>query len=313
MRSEHESNGRAEADEDSELRLLFQQSTPMFARVNVKALIQGAATDARHLAARPRLVESHVNTEVGDVVGERDSRSLSKGKLKMFQRIGVLGACAASVCIALVLGLWENNAVLAQVQDAIRKVRTASYTVTHSTGDKQQIRWEVKLLSDNLCRLEQPNGIYMVFDVKGKRIMEVNPAESKVRITENLPVPDDYNIIATLVHAEVATVEHVAKLPNRTIDGKEATGFVIEENGVRFNVWIDPTTKLPLQMERSGTPTLENSPPSTEKWSDFRFDEPLDESLFSFVVPEGFAVDTRQSPAAKQQASPSYGFGPKEK
>lgn len=309
MRSEHESNGRPEADEESDLRLLFQQSTPKFARVNVKALMQDAATDARHLAVRPRLVESHVNTEVG----ERDSRALSKGKLKMFQRICVLGACAASVCIALMLGLWENNAVLAQVQNAIRKVRNASYTVTHSTGDKKQIRWEVKLLGDNLCRLEQPNGIYMVFDVNGRRIMEVNPAESKVRITENLPITDDYNIIATLVNAEVATVEHVAKLPNRTIDGKEATGFVIEESGVRFNVWIDPTTKLPLQMERTGTATLGNSLPSTEKWSDFHFDEPLDDSLFLFVVPEGFAVDTRQSPAVKQQASPSYGFRPKEK
>jgi hypothetical protein len=143
--------------------------------------------------------------------------------------------------------------------------------------------------------------------------MEVNPNESKVRITENLPVPNSVNVIATLTNVEASAVKNQPKLSNRKINGKEATGFVIEESGVQFNVWIDPTTKLPLEMERRGAPTAENPPPSMEKWSDFRFDEPMDKALFAFNVPKGFAVDTRQSAAARQRASKSYGFGPKGK
>ncbi|MEZ6089816.1 MAG: hypothetical protein R3C05_17670, partial [Pirellulaceae bacterium] len=234
-------------------------------------------------------------------------------KFIMFQRIGIVGVCAASLYIALVLGVWESNAVLAQVQDAIRKVQTASYTVTHSTGDKQEIRWKVKLVGDDLCRIDQPNGIYLVFDVKSKRIMEVNPNTSKVRITENLPVPNSFSVIATLVNLEASAVAHSPKPPNRTISGKEAMGLAIEENGVQLNVWIDPTTKLPLEMERRVAPAPVSSSPSPEKWSDFRFDEPLDKSLFAFDVPKGFAVDTRQSPTARQGKSESYGFGPNQR
>lgn len=208
------------------------------------------------------------------------------------------------------LGLWGGNLKLSQVQDAIRKVRSMSYTVTHTTGSQQEIAWVVKVLGEDLCRVEQPNGIYLIFDVKGKRIMEVDPTESKVRITENLPVPGDFNSIAMLANVKALAAEHQPELPVRAIDGKEATGFAIEENGVQINVWIDPATNLPLEMQRHSTPTQENTSQAAETWSDFRFDEPMDKSLFAFEVPEGFAVGTNQPAAPKTGTSKSYGFGP---
>ena len=236
----------------------------------------------------------------------------------MLKRMGVLGACAASICVALAFGLWGSSSALAQVQDALRKVQTASYTVAHNTGGNQQITWRVMCIAEDLCRLEQPNGIYLVFDVKGKRVLEVNPNESKVRFTENIPVPKDFNIISKLANVRASAVKNEPGLPNREIGGKETTGFVIEENGVQFNVWIDPATNLPLEMERRLPSTgqrIESSSTekwtklsSMEKWTDFRFDEPMDKALFALEVPEGFAVDTRNS-ATKEGASESYGFG----
>ena len=39
-----------------------------------------------------------------------------------------------------------------------------------------------------------------------------------------------------------------------------------------------------------------------ERWTDFRFDQPLEESLFSFEIPNGFAVETRQASAVAASA-----------
>ncbi|MCA9210516.1 MAG: hypothetical protein KDA55_19295 [Planctomycetales bacterium] len=251
-----------------------------------------------------------MNAEVGDVADAAESGLWSQRRMLMLTRFGVLGVCAASICIALFLGLWGGNSVLAQVQDAIGKVATASYTVTHTTGEHQELTWTVKVLGGGLCRVEQPNGIYLIFDVKGKRIMEVDPHESKVRITQNVPVPRNFDVISTLSNVKALAVERQPMLPNREIDGKNATGIIIEENGVQFDVWIDPATHLPLEMRRRGTPNRENASPVAETWSDFHFDEPLDKSLFAFEVPRGFAVDTRQSPEPAKRNTPSYGFGP---
>jgi len=193
---------------------------------------------------------------------------------------------------------------------------------TTSRRIARAVIWRVKCIAEDLCRLEQPNGIYLVFDVKGKRVMEVNPNESKVRFIENIPVPKNFNIISKLANVKVLAVKNEPGLPNREIGGKETTGFVIEENGVQFNVWIDPATNLPLEMERRLPSTgqrIESSSTekwtklsSMEKWTDFRFDEPLDKALFALEVPEGFAVDTRNSATkegAKEGAPESYGFG----
>lgn len=310
MQSEHESNGRSELDADGDLRVLFRERSPSFIRVDINAVLRDAAVDRHNVVADTHGGAGEVNAKVGGIAGAAHSGLWSQRRILMLARFGVMGVCAASLCIVLSLGMWGGNSVLAQVQDAIGKVSTATYTVTHTAGDQQEITWTVKVLGGGLCRVEQPNGIYLIFDVKGKRIMEVDPHESKVRVTRNVPVPRNFDVISTLSNVKTLAVERQPKLSNREIDGKNATGIVIEENGVRFDVWIDPATHLPLEMQRRGTSNRENASPVAETWSDFRFNEPLDKSLFAFEVPKGFAVDTRQSPGPTKRNSPSYGFGP---
>ncbi len=295
-------------DEDADLKDMFRQSHPPFGSVDVDAVIGQAATGADTSAIH----EKPPAAVVGGV------RSAPIRRTIMLRTVGAICACAASLCLALVFGPWGNNTVLGQVQDALKKVRTASYTVTNATDGQPAMIWKVKLMGEHSCRVEQAGGVYLLFDVKGKKIMEVNPRESKVRITENLPVPDSYNVLAQLSNLEASAANDQPRLPNRVIGGMQATGFVVDTRGDQLKVWVDPATNLPLLIER-----LRGNSSATEQWTDFRFNESFDASEFSLDVPVGFVVEfrravqpdgaahtTKSEPATSTRVkTESYGFG----
>jgi outer membrane lipoprotein-sorting protein len=298
MQSEPETNGHSTPDEHSDLKRVFRLGTPSFRPVDIDAALQQATQSATPVM----LADRHAEEPSTAVPSDSSSASRTRRRIIMATKVGTLGLCAASVCVALVLSLWGGNTVLAQVQDALKKAKTMTYTVTQSVGDQPAQIWEVKLLSDNLYRVDQPSGIYLIFDVKGKKIMEVNPGESKVRITENLPVPKDFNILAKLTNLKGLAAKVQPGVPSRKIGDTTATGFVIEESGAAYTVWVDPKTNLPMEMQaerKVSLPTGQDGASEQivkELWSDFRFDQPLQESLFVFKVPEGFAVETRRLP-----------------
>lgn len=219
----------------------------------------------------------------------------------MFCRIGVLGVCVASLCVALLFNLWGGDALFAQVQNALKDVKTATYEVTQTVGDQPEQAWDVKVLGKNLCRVDQPNGTYLVFDVARRTMMEVNPGDSQVRIIENLPVPKDYNVLAMLTDPAKFAASEQPGVPNREIGGVAAVGFVIEENGAVYNVWVDPKTKLPLEMEAERKVSLPDGEGGVkdqvvkEHWSNFSFNKQLDEKLFTLQPPEGFTVAIEQA------------------
>ncbi len=211
------------------------------------------------------------------------------------KRIGVLAVCAGSICLILVFGLSSNVTVWAQVQDALKSIHTASYSVANMIDDRPALTWKVTIMGEQLCRVEQPNGVYLIFDVQGKKVMEVNRSESKVRITENLPIAEDHNLLAKLANLGAAAAQGRPRVPHREIGGVKAAGFVLQENGVQYHVWVDPSRHLPVEVERVVTESDNPAPTVVERWSDFRFDEALDQSQFVFEPPKGFAVETRRA------------------
>lgn len=309
MQSIPESNGQPLMGDDADLKKIFRHSRPVFGSIDVDAVLRQVATgaDTSAICEKP---------QADVVVGVR---SATPRRTLVLRSLGAIGACAASICLAMVFGPWGSSTVLGQVQDALKKARTASYTVTMPGGGKSLLTWKVQVMGEHLCRVEQPEGIFLVFDAKAKKVMEVNPRESKVRITENLPVPDSFNVLAQLSNLEASAVKDQPRLPNREIDGTQATGFVVETHGDRLNVWVAPSTKLPLLIERR-----HGNSSAAEQWTDFRFNESLDASGFSLDVPVGFTVESRRAaqqdgaahptksepPTGTRAKTESYGFGP---
>ena len=75
-------------------------------------------------------------------------------------------------------------------------------------------------------------------------------------------------------------------LGEKQIDGRRVMGFRLSVRGVVIDVWGDPKTRLPVHIESTTalTPNLKITQ------SDFEFNVPMDESLFSLEPPAGYEV-----------------------
>jgi hypothetical protein len=64
----------------------------------------------------------------------------------------------------------------------------------------------------------------------------------------------------------------------------QARGFRVQEGGVEWLIWANPKTRLPIQVELKLRDDVRNT------LSEFRFNPPLDDALFSLEVPKGYKL-----------------------
>lgn len=106
------------------------------------------------------------------------------------------------------------------------------------------------------------------------------------------PLPQaQVDLYQGLSSVPVASVE---SLPEKSINGKAAAGFVYrrtqEKITTEVHYWIDQASRLPVRMESY---LVENDQPTLQSIAaDFVFNEPLDPGLFSLTPPEGYRVHT---------------------
>ncbi|GEM_PF-1348345 len=75
-------------------------------------------------------------------------------------------------------------------------------------------------------------------------------------------------------------------LGEKEIDGRRVVGFRLSAGGVVIDVWGDPKTRLPVCIET----TMATVPNVKITQSDFEFNVPMDDSLFSLEPPAGYQV-----------------------
>ena len=304
-------DGQALPGDEQDLQQLFVTDCPQFAPVNATSVISAAASDNTVNRTCERFSSLSID----------EGSSLWKRRSFMLKSLGFVGACAASIALTIVFSPLGGSTAFAQVQESLKKVRTAKYAVTISSESKTPMKWQVYLSESNICRVEQPSGIYLVFDAAKKKLMEVSPAESKARVTEGLNVPDGFNVITQLSRSELKLSNESQIDQVKSIGPVAAKGFTVKDKQARFNIWVDPTTDLPLLVEKFSA-GIDSS--VTETWTDFQYNVPLQASLFSFEAPEGFKTevvqapkrgdaqqtDGQQKPSSTRRDGPSYGFGP---
>ncbi len=80
-------------------------------------------------------------------------------------------------------------------------------------------------------------------------------------------------------------------LGEKEIDGRRVVGFRLCVRGVTIDVWGDPKTRLPVRIES----TIALVPHLKITESNFEFNVPMDESLFSLEPPAGYEVIVKDS------------------
>lgn len=229
-------------------------------------------------------------------------------------------AVAASALIAFAgLLSWlvpgSGTAVaFADVAEALNSVHSATWKTTSVTEVKAPEEKTVTLHSDVMYLApSHERTVFTADDGKSQAINIVDGQKNRA-ITlslatktatiidfKNFPADDSpfgrtfQGLRELVARAESGKEGKVERLGMQRIDGRNAEGFRIQRGSIDVKLWADPKTLLPIRAEYIST-----DPKSSTVMTDFRFNVPLDKSLFSLEVPPGYTVqDTAAIDASK--------------
>lgn len=181
------------------------------------------------------------------------------------------------------------SSALAATVERLRAVRTASYRTVSLDADGDSQVWQTKMLGRRLMRVERPDGRVQVTDLNLGEVLLLTPDQRQARLLvgPRSPAADPYLRLCRL-----ATGTDARSLPEGQWQGRTWRRFVVREPHREMVVWVDPETQLPGRIQGLDSPP--NRPAAQWESDEFRFDEPLDEGLFSLAPPQGYAVDDRR-------------------
>ncbi len=211
---------------------------------------------------------------------------------------------AAAFLAMIVVGLlWKagplsssQSFAFEQVQDALRQVRSVSYTVT-TTGWKNQ-PWpdphivKCMALEPGQMRTET-EGEVQITNAQLGRFIRIQHKDRRVAIRPLYPTKDGTSspfddFSQRLRNIPAAATQHGNE---HEVDGRHVVTFIWHIEDADHVVDVDAVTKLPIRMDVSRGKIGDKE--IREVFSDFVFDAPLDEALFSVKPPEGYAVEER--------------------
>jgi len=219
-------------------------------------------------------------------------------------------AVAATVLIALVglmSGLVPGSGVavaFADVAEALNNVHSATWKTSSVAETKVPETKTVTFSADAMFlapsheRTEttvdgaKAVAISIIDGQKNKAITLVPATKTATVINlKSLPGKDNpfgrtfQSLQGLVANAQSGKVGKVERIGRKTIDGQGAQGFHIQLGSIEVEIWADPKTLLPIRVEFTS-----KDPSTSVVMTDFRFNVPLDESLFSVDVPPGYTV-----------------------
>jgi len=206
-------------------------------------------------------------------------------------------AAAAIIIIAILIGVHYLGGSIdgasvawAQVVEQINnytKYKCRQRVVREQ--DPQYPTMDVYHLNLSQRRQEVEDGSIHIIDMRGKDpiTVELYPAQMKATVTKLIGYGPrkDPHIIEMVKRFEQESTE---RLGIKKQNGKILHAFRHQPNEYNdFTVWVDPDTKLPVEIELKHTQRGQ-----TIFLDEFEFDFELDPSAFSTDVPDGYDVKT---------------------
>lgn len=201
-------------------------------------------------------------------------------------------AAAAAIVIAVLLGLQVldspsfSKVTFAQAIQPILTADTAvldliigadeeGVPVIHDMVMGSRIRRTMSNVADSVS----------IIDLEAGRILTLSEAKKEAAYInlEGLPSMPNYmehlrNVIVGLQESPHFVVED---LDSKEIDGREAVGFLAKNPKMEITLWADADTGLPVRIDHRAGQMLVIA-------KNLQFDVPMEESLFSMDVPEGY-------------------------
>ncbi len=221
----------------------------------------------------------------------------STNSISMWRKImrsPITKIAAAAVVITGVLvamhfaGLSTSTVTFADVIKPILNARTAvlDIIIGNEEAGGPVIRDQIKgsRIRRTLSNIEDAVSI---IDLETSRILSLTLSKKEAAYVDlkGLPSMPNYmdslrNVIKELKESPGFEVEELGR---QEIDGQEVVGFLARHPKAEITIWADPETALPVRIEQvSGQMKV--------ICKNVQFDVPMDESLFSMDVPEGYKM-----------------------
>jgi hypothetical protein len=129
--------------------------------------------------------------------------------------------------------------------------------------------------------------VIQVIDMEAWRVLSLTVSKQEAAYIDLKGLPSMPNYMDTLRNLISELQEmpgfEVEELGRQEIDGQEVVGFLARHPKAEVTIWADPETALPVRIEQvSGQMKV--------ICKNVKFDVPMDESLFSMDVPEGYKL-----------------------
>ena len=214
----------------------------------------------------------------------------------------------ASLAILLILAFKSPSSAFGQALKQLRESHSMSYTESITVkGQQRPVKVRDLVAEDGRMRSElagvgKLGGSVTIFDAAGniRLTLSEDPKTAYVPDPANklLPKIPGTGRMAWLHALKKLGEKPDKKLGQKELDGKRVTGFVASYGGFTFTMWVDNATGEPARMEYDSP---HNDDVLHVTMTDFRFNEELDESLFSFAVPAGYKVHQQLAPTTSKQ------------
>ena len=239
-------------------------------------------------------------------------------RTKLMKLIATAAGLLLTVSMAslLILVIKSPSLAFGQALKQLREGHSISYTELIAVKGKQQptkvrnfvaedgrVRSEIRGIGKAVCHTT-------IFDAAGN--IRLGLSEDP----KTAYVPDPANKLAKKVPgtgrwAWLQALKKLGDKPDKELgqkelEGKQVTGFVATQGAFTFTMWVDNATGKPVWIEYDYS---SNDRVIHVTMTDFRFNEELDESLFSYAVPAGYKVHQQLAPTtSKQQKEPPVGL-----
>jgi len=242
--------------------------------------------------------------------------SIPRRRLMKIAKAGS-GLLLTSCVVIAIVGLRSPTSAYAQVIAQAQKAKSLSYlsTITSPALPQPAVVREFVAV-DGRTRTEhmfngQPSGMVTISDASGMIRLTLNDFD-KAPPTRAGGLSNGRKVAAVYPAHEggprieggwrnswLKSLQSLQDKPEKELgekqlDGRTARGFKARQGKIEFEMWVDKATGRPVQID------YDTQFSQHITMTEFRFDEQLDESLFSFDPPAGYEV--RNPPAPPKTA-----------
>jgi len=204
----------------------------------------------------------------------------------------VAAAAVVGLILYLTAGGFDPAKAYAQAVEHLRKARTMTFTVQLPDGymlpqpgvPPMSLRMVVMCKEPGLIRQQMPEGIVAVVDLTQKKGITLIPQTMECVELDLSQMPADKTQVNLLEEVRKIPARATEILGRRVLDGRTVQDYRVTTEGLDTIVSLDVETGNIARMEGR----FVNAPGMNMVTSDFRFDVPLDDSLFDLTPPEGY-------------------------